>query len=95
MSARTLAWIKVTPDWVCEVLSPSTALRDRTKKKEIYAQFQVGYLWLVDPFNMTLEVYRLEASTFTLVGVFGGKDKVRLEPFSEIEIDLGELWLNG
>ena len=52
-------WISVAPDWVCEVLSPSTALRDRTKKKEIYAQAEVGYLWLVDPYNMTVEVYRL------------------------------------
>jgi Uma2 family endonuclease len=88
-------WIAVTPDWVCEVLSPNTALRDRTKKKEIYAQTRVGHLWLVDPHNRTVEVYRLGASGFDPVSVYGGKDKARLEPFSEIEIDLGDLWLDS
>ncbi|MGC8492714.1 MAG: Uma2 family endonuclease [Syntrophobacteraceae bacterium] len=88
-------WISVAPDWVCEVLSPSTALRDRTKKKEIYAQAKVGHLWLVDPYNMTVEIYRLGSGAFDPVGVYGGKYKALLEPFTEIEIDLGNLWLDG
>ncbi|MDR3554212.1 MAG: Uma2 family endonuclease [Syntrophobacteraceae bacterium] len=88
-------WIPVAPDWVCEVLSPSTALRDRTMKKEIYAQAQVGHLWLVDPHNMTVEVYRLVHGAFDPVGVCGGKDKARLAPFTDIEIDLGSFWLDG
>ncbi|MGC8493496.1 MAG: Uma2 family endonuclease [Syntrophobacteraceae bacterium] len=88
-------WIPVPPDWVCEILSPKTALRDRTAKKEIYAQAQVGHLWLVDPLNMTVEVYRLGSGAFDAAGVYGGDDKARLEPFTEIEIDLGSLWLES
>jgi Uma2 family endonuclease len=86
-------WIPAAPDWVCEILSPSTALYDRTEKKAIYAEYRVGYLWLVDPFNMTIEVYRFESSDWAPVGVFGGKGAARLEPFQEIEIVLGDLWL--
>jgi len=86
-------WIEVVPDWVCEVLSPRTALRDRTDKMRIFAEHGVGHLWLVDPSNMTLEVFRLESGHLVRVGVFGGKGKARLEPFVEIEIDLGDLWL--
>jgi Uma2 family endonuclease len=86
-------WIEVVPDWVCEVLSPRTALRDRTDKTSIYAEHRVGHLWLVDPLNMTVEVFRLESNHLVPVGVFGGKEKVRLEPFVEIEINLGDLWL--
>ncbi len=86
-------WIEVVPDWVCEVLSPRTALRDRTGKAIIYAEHRVGHLWLVDPLNMTLEVFRLESNHLVPAGVFGGKEKARLEPFVEIEINLGDLWL--
>jgi Uma2 family endonuclease len=87
-------WIEVVPDWVCEVLSPRTALRDRTDKMLIYAEHRVGHLWLVDPANTTLEVFRLE-SHWVPAGVFGGEERARLEPFQEIEIDLGHLWLEA
>ncbi len=88
-------WISVAPDRVCEVLSPSTALRDRTRKKELYAQARVGHLWLIDPHNPTVEVYRLGSDAFEPAGVYGGKAKCRLEPFPEIEIDLESFWLDG
>ena len=51
-----------TPDWVCEIVSPSTARTDRVRKMPIYAREQVGYLWLVDPSACTLEVYRHRSS---------------------------------
>ncbi len=86
-------WIPVAPDWVCEVLSPPTALYDRTKKRTIYAEHRVGHIWLADAINMTVEVYRLESGDWVQVGVLGGKETARLEPFQEIEIELGDLWL--
>ena len=52
----------VAPDWVCEVLSPSTERIDRVKKLAIYAREGVGYVWLVDPLQQTLEVLRLESA---------------------------------
>ncbi len=86
-------WIGVTPDWVCEIFSPGSALRDRTDKKIIYGEYGVGHLWLVDPLNMILEAFRLENGQWVPLGVFGGKQKARIEPFQEIEIYLGDLWL--
>lgn len=88
-------WMAIRPDWVCEILSPSTALRDRTMKKCIYETHGVGHLWLVDPVHRTLEIFRLESSCWVPAGVFGGDEKERLEPFQEIEIDLGGLWLEA
>jgi len=41
----------------------------------------------------TLETYRLESGKWTVMGVFADNDKVRAEPFQEIEIELGNLWL--
>lgn len=86
-------WAAIPPDWVCEILSPSSALRDRTVKKAIYEEHGVGHLWLVDPLHMTIEVFRLESGRWAPAGVFGGEEKARIEPFHDIEIALGDLWL--
>jgi Uma2 family endonuclease len=51
----------VAPDWVCEVLSPSTARIDRVVKLPIYARAGVSWAWLADPIQRTLEVYRRAA----------------------------------
>ena len=48
----------VTPDWVCEVLSPSTSSHDRIRKMRLYARAGVPYVWIVEPVARTLEVYR-------------------------------------
>jgi Uma2 family endonuclease len=85
-------WISVPPDWVCEVLSQSTIRLDRLKKMPIYAQFGVSFIWLVDPVARTLEVFRLESGHWLLTMTAGEDQKVRAEPFQEIEIDLSNLW---
>src|SRR6187402_351383 len=42
------AYFELAPDWVCEVLSPGTALFDRRRKVPVYAQARVEHVWLVD-----------------------------------------------
>jgi Uma2 family endonuclease len=66
------------PDLVIEILSPSTAKRDRTVKKESYAQFGVPEYWIVDPFNLTIEQYILTSKTlpYELLNVFASEDTV-------------------
>ncbi|SHF72250.1 Endonuclease, Uma2 family (restriction endonuclease fold) [Desulfacinum infernum DSM 9756] len=86
-------WISVAPDWICEVLSPATARRDRADKMPIYARHEVRHLWLLDPDLQTLEVFVLEAGRWVLAGVHAGSAKVRAEPFQQLELDLGVLWL--
>lgn len=86
-------WISVPPDWVCEVLSPGTVGKDKTKKLPIYAQYQVPYAWLLDPLEKTLEIFRLQGGVWTVAGLYGAADQVRAEPFQEIAIDLNDLWL--
>jgi Uma2 family endonuclease len=86
-------WISVAPDWVCEILSPGTAQVDRAEKMPIYAQHQVSHAWLIDPNLKTLEVFRFEPGRWVVLGVYAKSAKVRAEPFSEIELDLGILWL--
>ena len=84
--------LKVAPDWVCEVLSPSTERVDRQRKLRIYSEHQVGHVWLVDPSARTLEVLRLQQATWLLTAAHGGDDTVRAEPFDAIEINLAQMW---
>ncbi len=85
-------FLTLAPDWVCEVLSPSTSRFDRTKKLPIYARARIPHLWLLDPLSETLEVYRLEGEYWVLLATHGGEDIVRAEPFGMVEIDLKRLW---
>ena len=86
-------WIAVSPDWVCEVLSPSTIRVDKIRKMPLYGKHGVGYFWLVDPAARTLEVFRLETGNWVVAGLYAEDDKVRAEPFQDIEIELSNLWL--
>lgn len=83
----------VAPDWVCEVVSPSSARRDRVRKMQLYASFQVAALWLVDPLARVLESYRLEGGAWVVAGTWGGSVTVRVPPFQGIELDLDEWWI--
>ena len=86
------AYFSLAPDWICEILSPSTAALDRTKKLAIYAREGVTHAWLVDPIARTLEVLRLEGNKWAAVTTHTGDGTVRVEPFDAIEFALGELW---
>ena len=91
-AAPKTAYFTLAPDWVCEVLSPSTASLDRVKKLAIYAREQVGHAWLVDPVARTLEVLRLEAGRWTILATHAGDEVVRAEPFADIDLELALLW---
>ncbi len=85
-------WFSVPPDWICEILSPGTASNDRIVKMATYAKYEVQYLWLIDPREKTLEVFRLMSERWVRLGGFAGNEKARAEPFGEVEIELGRLW---
>jgi Uma2 family endonuclease len=82
----------VMPDWVCEFLSKSTAVDDRTKKLPLYARYNVRHAWFIDAAARTLEVFRLVGEQWMLAQTFGGDTKARAEPFDAIEIDLSLVW---
>jgi hypothetical protein len=87
-----LAYFVLVPDWVCEVLSPSTERMDRSEKAEIYAEHGVQHLWFLDPEIQTLEVMRLDGDTYRVLKTFGGDVRARAEPFDAIELPLAALW---
>ncbi|MDY7226309.1 Uma2 family endonuclease [Hyalangium rubrum] len=88
---RTAAFT-LAPDWVCEVLSTSTAALDRAVKLPVYAREGVRHVWLVDPVLRTLELFRLEEGRYTLLVTHTGGALVRVEPFEALELELAFLW---
>jgi Uma2 family endonuclease len=87
------AFLTLPPDWLCEMLSPTTETIDRTRKLAIYAAQRVSHVWLVSPLRETLEVLRLESQRWSLIAKHEGQAKLRAEPFDAVELDLGALWV--
>ena len=87
-----VAYFELAPDWVCEVLSPSTATIDRIRKMRHYLRAGVSHVWLLDPVPRTLEVYSADADRWIVASNFGDLQKVRATPFDAIELDLALWW---
>lgn len=86
------AYFPLAPDWICEIVSPSTALLDRAKKLTVYARERVPFAWLIDPLARTLEVLTLEDGRWTILATHAGDEVVRVEPFTAIEVEMAALW---
>jgi Uma2 family endonuclease len=86
------AWFETVPDWVCEVLSPSTARVDRVEKMPLYVRMGVGHAWLADPDLRTLEAYANQDGRWLLLQTCAGDARVALPPFEAVEWELGSLW---
>lgn len=80
------------PDWICEVLSPSTAYIDMGDKRLGYHRAGVTHYWLADPHNGTLTVLQWTAAGYLVALVAGRGETVRVAPFEEIELDIGGLF---
>jgi len=84
--------LRVAPDWICEVLSPSTARRDRVTKSTLYAEHSVPFYWMVDPHEGVLEAYRLESGRWVRLGAWDATATARIAPFEAIELEVGRLF---
>jgi Uma2 family endonuclease len=87
------ASFNLAPDWICEVLSPSTEKLDREVKMPVYAREGVRHAWLLDPVARTLEAYELAHDRrWHRAAIHRGRDVVRVPPFEAVELELALLW---
>jgi hypothetical protein len=87
------AFIESPPDWLAEVLSPSTQAIDRTDKLSVYAEFGVKHCWYVDPIARTLEVFALTGGKWLIANTFREVDPVTAPPFEVHTFPLDVLWV--
>lgn len=74
---KMLEATRAVPDLAVEVLSRSTAARDRGRKMQLLARFGVPEYWIVDPVNSTLELYVLRGAAYDRAGAFEDGQEVR------------------
>jgi Uma2 family endonuclease len=84
--------IRVRPDWICEILSPSNSKNDLVTKFQVLQRCRVPHYWVVDPGNEVLTVYRwTESGYLNALQAMRGQ-VVRAEPFDAIELRVGALF---
>lgn len=93
-----------TPKFIVETLSPSTALKDRTLKKDIYEKAGVEEYWLVIP-SGSIEIYYLKDGRYELTYSYILQDDkedehynadtiITLKDFPNISMTLAEIFEN-
>ena len=87
-----VAYFTLAPDWVCEVLSPSTRKLDLLGKRPIYAREGVAHLWFVDPVDRTLEAFELHEGRWVLIASAQDDDPASVRPFDAVTFSLADLW---
>ncbi len=84
----TAKGIEGAPDFVVEILSPSTKRKDMTLKKSAYEKFGVKEYWIISPKEESIEVYILQNGKYELDGVYHNinEDEIDTKHMSESEI---------
>jgi Uma2 family endonuclease len=81
-----------TADLVVEILSPSSAMYDRTAKADTYAALGVRELWLVDLERRVIEQRVLVEGSWAVRSTSGIEDVVRAESFLDLEVAAREIF---
>lgn len=84
--------IRIRPDWVSEVLSPSNAGNDLVRKLRTLSKHGVPYYWIVDPEHRTLTVMRWTRDGYLTALTADARDVVRAEPFDAIDFHVAVLF---
>lgn len=94
-TAEAGAFIERAPDWVCEVLTPATAKLDLGTKLPRYARAGIGHAWIVNPVHRVVEVFRQDHERWVLQRSFVDEERVRADPFGNVELMLSPFWTQG
>lgn len=84
--------VRVRPDWVCELLSPSTQRFDRVRKADVYLRTGVSHYWILDVPERLLEAFEARDGGWFRLGAFGDGDVVAIAPFEAVRLDVGRLF---
>ena len=84
--------VKIRPDWVCEIVSPSHERHDMVDKPAVLHASQVSHFWLLNPEEKMLLVQRWSPAGYTTILAATSGQTVRAEPFEAIELRVGVLF---
>jgi len=80
------------PDFIIEILSPSTLERDVHDKFDVYEEYGVREYWIVDPLNSLVDVFVLENEKYRLIRKYTTSDTVQVHILPELWIALKDVF---
>ncbi|MCY1056602.1 Uma2 family endonuclease [Nannocystis sp. SCPEA4] len=83
--------VKIRPDWICEVISPSNPSRDTIRKLQIYHRAEIPHYWLADPQRQSLTVFRWQPEGYLVALAAEPPAQVCPEPFDAVEYSVAAL----
>jgi Uma2 family endonuclease len=81
--------MELTPDWVCEIVSPGHERKDTLTLFLLLQRHRVPFYWLIWPEDRTLVAFALEDDKYRVCATITEPAPVRVPPFAELAIDLG------
>ncbi|WP_102348278.1 Uma2 family endonuclease [Bacillus sp. Marseille-P3661] len=83
-----------SPNFILEVLSPSTTKHDRWRKYKLYEKSGVREYWIVDVHNETVEIFLLnDGGVYQLSGVYSKEDYVEVITVEGLKIELDKIFI--
>ncbi|CAK0754301.1 Uma2 domain-containing protein [Gammaproteobacteria bacterium] len=79
------------PDWIIEVLSPSTLLRDQRTKRDLYQRHHIKEYWIVHPTDRTVTIYVLENGKYGLPRIYDMEKPTASILFPDLSINWLEI----
>jgi Uma2 family endonuclease len=89
MPQRPRGVVELTPDWVCEIVSPGHERKDTLTLLLLLQHHRVPFYWLIWPEDRSLIAYRLEEGRYHIVATVSGATQACIPPFDDITLDLG------
>ena len=83
--------VRICPDWVCEVLSPSNWTNDTVKKFRVLQRAAVSHYWIADVEHGAITIHEWSEGSYRTAVVAERGERVRLPPFDAVELDVGVL----
>ncbi len=88
----TPANIQGAPDLVVEILSPSTATRDKTFKRSLYARHGITEYWMVDLTEKNITILRLGERGFEVINTYGEGETLTSPTLQGFTLDLDDIF---
>ncbi len=92
MPERPRGIVELTPDWVCEIVSPGHERKDTLTLFLLLQRHRVPYYWLIWPEERTLIAHKLDGEGYRVIAAVakptGEQARARIPPFDSVEIDL-------
>ena len=84
--------VRIAPDWVCEILSPSNWANDTVTKFATMQRHAVPHYWILDVEHRILTVYRWKDGAYVVAAHAQPGERAALEPFDAVTVDVGVLF---